>query len=169
MRRLWIPDPWKCSRSGWMGFGAAWASGRCGTAWALRSLQPKPFHDSLIPSPQGTSSSLQGIPDAARRGKGLYPYEEQAPFSTGCECLQLPDLLRAGLWWEPGVREVKCTESELLRLEKSSQSTECHIQSFLRHLQGWRLQTSLDSPFQCLTTLSVKKFLLLSSLKLWKC
>ncbi|NXP57000.1 CAC1B protein, partial [Chloropsis cyanopogon] len=45
-------------------------------------------------------------------------------------------------------------------------STQCHLQAFLGHLQGWGLQTSLGSPFQCLPTLSRKKFLLMSNLNL---
>lgn len=63
--------------------------------------------------------------------------------------------------------------TESLRLERTSeiitptcdqfpacqlnQSTECHMQSFLEHLQGWWLQ--------CLTPLPVKKFFLVSSLR----
>uniref|UniRef100_A0A8C9NGK2 RAB11 family interacting protein 3 n=1 Tax=Serinus canaria TaxID=9135 RepID=A0A8C9NGK2_SERCA len=44
---------------------------------------------------------------------------------------------------------------------------ECHFQPFLGHLQGWGLQTSLGSPWQCQPSLSGKKerrkFLLISS------
>ena len=72
--------------------------------------------------------------------------------------------------------------TESLRLEKPSQpmepklcpvptlspaqSTECHLQPFLGHLQAWGLQTSLGSPCQGLSTLSMQKFLLLSKLSL---
>lgn len=39
----------------------------------------------------------------------------------------------------------------------------CHIQLFLEHSQGWWLHHFPGTLFQCLTTLSVKKFSLISS------
>lgn len=45
-------------------------------------------------------------------------------------------------------------------------SAGCHVQSFLTHLQGWGLRTSLGKPFQCFITFSLNKFLLMSDLRL---
>ncbi|KFP06891.1 Phosphatidylinositol 3,4,5-trisphosphate 3-phosphatase TPTE2, partial [Calypte anna] len=42
--------------------------------------------------------------------------------------------------------------------------TECHIQPLLKNLQGQRIHHFLGSPFQCLITLSVKNFFLISNL-----
>lgn len=44
-----------------------------------------------------------------------------------------------------------------------------HVHTFLKHLQDRNSTISLDSPFQCLTTLFIKKFFLTSNLNcLWK-
>ena len=45
----------------------------------------------------------------------------------------------------------------------------CHIYTFFEHLQGWGLNHPPGNLFQCLTTLSVKVFFLMSSLNLpWR-
>ena len=31
--KLWLPPPWQCSRTGWMGLGAVWCSGGCPCWW----------------------------------------------------------------------------------------------------------------------------------------
>ena len=57
--RLWMPHPWRCSRPGWTGPGAAWFSITCGDWWPCMQhglelhdprgpFQPKSFHDSMI-------------------------------------------------------------------------------------------------------------------------
>jgi len=38
--RVWMPRPCRCSRPGWMGPCAAWASIKCGGWWPVGGLPP---------------------------------------------------------------------------------------------------------------------------------
>ena len=52
--KLWLPDPWNCSRPAWMGLWATWSSGRCPCPWQdgveLKSLSvpPRPNHSTTL-------------------------------------------------------------------------------------------------------------------------
>ena len=42
LEKLWLSQPWKCSRPGWMGLGAKWSSGicpECGESWKKMSFK----------------------------------------------------------------------------------------------------------------------------------
>ncbi|XP_051631385.1 uncharacterized protein LOC127464952 isoform X2 [Manacus candei] len=151
------------------------AHGRGGTGWALRSLHPKPFHDS---QPSRDVCPLVSKAFLMQPGEGRASVLLLAPGVNVCSSLlSLGQDSVLGAWG--GVQGIPGS----LRLERSSQvitptlcptptlspaqSTECHLQSLLGHLQGWGLPhlpgqplPMFNSPFQ------EEKFLLVSNLKL---
>ena len=50
--------------------------------------------------------------------------------------------------------------------QPADQAAQSHIQPGLECLQGWGIHSLLGQPLQCITTLWVKKFLLISNLSL---
>ena len=50
--------------------------------------------------------------------------------------------------------------------QPAAQAAQSHIQPGLECLQGWGIHSLLGQPVQCVTTLSVKNFLLISNLNL---
>ena len=50
--------------------------------------------------------------------------------------------------------------------QAADQAAQSHIQPGLECLQGWGIHSPLGQPVQCVTTLWVKNFLLISNLKL---
>ena len=50
--------------------------------------------------------------------------------------------------------------------QPADQAAQSHIQPGLECLQGWSIQSLLGQPVQCVTTLCVKNFLLISNLNL---
>jgi len=59
--------------------------------------------------------------------------------------------------------QLPCSEQGHLPLDQVAQSP---LQPGLECFQGWASTTTLGNPFQCLTTLIVKNFFLISSLNL---